>query len=100
MTSTLSGSAGPPLVPSRTDSFQCGTSSAGDPAILLPVAFRGSWDDVGVLDSPEHETFTLALARTLGVQARVGYPGEVCFASAYERDLVWLALEEALRPSA
>lgn len=97
---SLYGTGDAPLVATWAYTFNRALGPAGEPSLTIPVNFINSRDDFGRVQSPEQEVYLVGLLRSLGVQARSGYPGEWFLADADAMDLVWTALAAALGPPA
>lgn len=95
-----SGTAGAPLGATRRYSFTHVVTAAGKAKLTIPYRQRGSWDDFGVVESPEQEAFVARLLASVGVPVRYGYPGESLLPDVATLDRVWAALEAALQAPA
>ncbi|MCC6646914.1 MAG: hypothetical protein IT374_15240 [Polyangiaceae bacterium] len=94
------GSGPAPLSATRAYRFAVQTQADGARALVIPVTYRGTWDDFGVEERREQGTFVW---RTLD-QARIGgrgrYPGEWLFDDEGALTAAWAAITARLRPPA
>lgn len=89
-----------PLSATRRYSFSATVQGDGARAIVIPVAFRGSWDDYGVEERPEQAGFVRRALERAGIEAVGRYPGEWVFPDDAALDAAWRALVSQLHEPA
>ncbi len=95
----LRGTGPAPLVAAQLYDFHRIVTAAGEAKLTIPYKQRGSWDDHGVVEYADQETFVEELLVSLGVVANGGYPGEWIFADVAALDRVWAALVVTIVPA-